>query len=78
MLLAPPSTQLKVEVWRVPLDRGGYTRWGQYFGVGEKLWEYEARLPDERGWGRTGYVRAPDVKTARALARAEALKRIPR
>ncbi len=26
-------------VLRVPLDRGGYTKWGQYFGVGEKLWE---------------------------------------
>lgn len=51
-------------VSRVPLNRGGYTRSGMYFGAGEKLWRYS----DTRG--RDIYLRAASKAEATALARS--------
>lgn len=51
------------EVERVPLNKGGYTRTGMYFGVGEKLWRFT--LPS--GYDR--YLRAPTKADAVARAR---------
>jgi len=62
----------KVSVNRVHLDSGGYTRHGEYYGVGPKLWRVESEAS-----GREVHVRAPDRKTAR-LRGIEELRRYGR
>lgn len=66
----PNFTQAEItryQVSHVPLDRGGYTKSGQYFGAGPKL--FEVFDQDE---GRSVMVRAPDAKTARYRAMTNA------
>ena len=36
----------KVYLFKIPLDRQGYTRSGQYFGTGEKLYKAELHIND--------------------------------
>lgn len=50
-------------VSRIPLDRGGYTKSGRYYGTGEKLWDVWDTLENVNLT-----VRAKDKKTARLLA----------
>lgn len=60
---------LKLRVVRERLNRGGYTSRGQYFGVGEPLWSYDAFLEGQPGsddYERTGHMRAPTKAEARA------------
>lgn len=55
---------LKIEIYREPLDRGGYTKSGQYFGTGEKLWSYY--IPETEDFReKYGHIRAPNKITAR-------------
>jgi hypothetical protein len=49
----PDSSTLR----KVPLDKGGYTKQGKYFGVGETLWEFEID-------GKLYYTRASDKASA--------------
>lgn len=62
--------QGKVSLRRIPLDRGGYTKSGRYYGVGAPLFE----ASDDLEW--SDEFRAADRKAARAkiLARYPATK----
>ena len=37
---------MKVQLERLRLNAGGYTARGQYFGVGQPLYQYRLELPD--------------------------------
>lgn len=57
--------RLEVEVRRIPLNAQGYTRHGQYFGRGEKLWRCETVGVDSPTITR--HYRAADKATAKRL-----------
>lgn len=61
-----PSTPTSaLSLVRVPLDRGGYTRQGRYFGVGAPLYQYDD------GDECDGYLRAADREAAKAKLRKQ-------
>jgi len=61
----------RLTVRRVKLTRDGYEpgKYGQYYGVGQKFWTWEAGDAD-------GELRAPDYAAARKKARVEAEKKL--
>lgn len=70
LAMAPPPKKavdegthlgLVIRVTREPLNRGGYTKAGRYFGIGAPLWRYatdDAEIDD--------HLRAKDKATAKA------------
>ena len=55
----PPSGP-RVYLTRERLDRGGYTSWGQYFGLGVPLYRFSTDDGEIDGW-----VRAADREKAK-------------
>ncbi len=54
----------RITLRREPLNRGGYTSGGVYFGGGEKLWSYA----NEDSWG---YLRADTKAVAKKMILAK-------
>ena len=62
----PHNYKGKVSLQRVPLDAGGYTSRGQYYGTGQKLWYFFCEDAPQHTLGREGYFRASDRVAAKA------------
>jgi hypothetical protein len=67
---------IEIEVRAAPLNRGGYSRGGAYYGTGEKVYEFHATVPryDEhsaeiRYSHPRGAIRAPSAKAVRDALR---------
>jgi len=60
------EVNVKFRLYRERLDAGGYTRWGQYFGVGEPLYCFHDDAQDYMG-----FVRGATRDDAKAAVRRE-------
>lgn len=72
----PPLIRLKLTLERVYLNQGGYTPKGEYFGVGEPLYQYQAADWDFVKYPRENFdvevcecVRAENREAAKAQIR---------
>jgi hypothetical protein len=75
---APPKP-IACYLRRVYLDRGGYVskrgagRWGQYFGLGERLYQYDVDVPsDVKQYSPSAlfdYIRASNFAQAKRIVR---------
>jgi hypothetical protein len=61
-------TSETISVRRVPLNRGGYTSEGRYFGVGEPLFFFSGSDPQT---GNFGYARGASRDAVKAKLRAK-------
>ena len=59
----------KIRLYRIPLDRGGYTKSGQYFGTGPKLYKAELYDSDGNYVEETQEFRSYDRSTASVKAK---------